>query len=943
MKGQKVRTLLALLLCYPNTAVPDDRLIDGLWPTDPPASAAANLRAYIRGLRTTLGDPRRITRVDRGYLLHVRPPEVDALRFSALVAGSEEAAAGGDVARAAEILRRALDEWTGVPFAGLDDCPALRAEAAVLEEQRFTAVGQWVEHELALGRHADMIPVLVQLVEEFPLRESLRGRLMEALHRSGRQAEALQLYRDTRALLVESLGIEPGPQLREQEQAILREAVAPGEEPAAASPRPCNLPADTPDFTGRAEEIARITRWLTSEDRVGPSIVAVSARGGAGKTTLAVHVAHRLREDFPDGQIFVPLRGAEAARRIPPGVALAGSLRTLGVPDHRLPEHIEERSAMLREVLSERRALLILDDAADESQVMPLIPGTSGCAVLITSRHRLTAVPGIRRLELESFTEEQAIDFLQRMLGDDRMRSSPEAGARLVRLCGRHPLALRIAGARLAARPHWPVRRMVDRLAGEHHRLDELVHGELDVRANLMLSYAALGPRARLLLMLLGSLDLVEYEEWAAAALLDCPLREAEDLLDQLAHSHLVTVATGDHSQPRYGLHDLVRIFARQQAQAQLPCEEVRAALERAVAALLTVTEYAHTQLAGHDHLVLHSTARRRPMAEEQLREIVTDPVTWCEAELPNIQGAVRQAAHLEFDDLCWDLAVTAAPLLEVRKHHDEWEQTHEIALDATRAAGNRRGEAVILAELGELSLHRHDYRAAANFIGQAATIFTALRDRHAEAITEHKLAVLDRLGGRLHDALSRARRSAAALSALGDVGNEALVLRQVGQIHLQLGNHEEARINLEQALQMAQKAQGARLAQQVNYRLGELSLECGEPADALPRFERVHEFCQTIEDQVGMAHALYGMGRAWAALTRWDTAHRTLTLALAHARAAGERIVEADVLHHLGRVARSRGRTEEAAESFALAEAICRNLGITPTWLGEPEAAAHP
>lgn len=933
-----MQTLLALLLCCPNTVVPDDRLIDGLWPSDPPPSVSANLRAYIRSLRTVLGDRHRIARVSRGYLLHVRPHEVDALRFAALVARSEELAAGGDVAHAAECLRTALDEWTGIPFAGLDDCPALRAEAAVLEEQRFTAVSRWVELEFARGRHADMVPVLVQLVEEFPLRESLRGRLMEALHRSGRQAEALQVYRDTRALLVESLGIEPGPRLRELEQAILRETVSPGEERAPASPHPCNLPADTPDFTGRAEEIGRITRWLTSADRVGPSIVAVSARGGTGKTTLAVHVAHRLRRDFPDGQIFVPLRGTEAARRIPPGVALANLLRTLGVPDTRLPEHIEERSAMLREVLSERRVLLILDDAADESQVMPLIPGTSGCAVLITSRHRLTAVPGIRRLELESFTEEQAIDFLQRMLGDDRMRSSPEAGARLVGLCGRHPLALRIAGARLAARPHWPVRRMVDRLAGEHHRLDELVHGELDVRANLMLSYAALKPRAGLLLMLLGSLDLVEYEEWAASALLDCPLREAEDLLDQLTHSHLVTVVTGEHGRARYGLHDLVRIFARQQAQAQLSPDEVRAALERALGALLTVTEYAHTQLAGHDHLVLHGAARRRPMEEEHLREIVTDPVAWCEAELPNIVGAVRQAASLGLDDLCWDLAVTAAPLFEVRKHHDEWEQTHEMALDATRAAGNRRGEAVILAELGELSLHRHDYDAAADFVGQAAAIFTALRDRHAQAITEHKLAILDRLRGRLRDALARAQRSAAALNALGDVGNEALVLRQIGQIHLQLGNREQARISLEQALQMAQKAQGARLVQQVNYRLGELSLECGEPAAALATFERVHDFCRTIDDKVGMAHALYGMGRAWAALTHWDTAHRTLTLALAHARACGERVVEADVLHHLGRVARSRGNADEAAELFGLARAICRDLGVTPAWLGETE-----
>ncbi|MEO3809606.1 BTAD domain-containing putative transcriptional regulator [Sphaerisporangium sp. B11E5] len=858
---------------------------------------------------------------------------MDALRFAALVARSESPD-GGDSAARAETLREALAEWTGTPFAGLHDCPALRAEAAVLEEQRFTAIRQWVELELALGRHADMVPVLVQLVEEFPLREALRGQLMEALHRSGRQAEALKLYRDTRALLVESLGIEPGQQLRDLEQAILRDTATPDDEPVTASPRPCNLPPDTPDFTGRAEEIRRIADWLTSGDRSGPSIVAVSARGGAGKTTLAVHMAHRLRGEFPDGQIFVPLRGTDAARRIPPGVALANLLRTLGVPYTRVPDHIDERSAMLREVLSERRVLLILDDAADESQVTPLIPGTHGCGVLITSRHRLTAVPGIRRLELESFTSEQAIDFLQRMLGDDRMASSPEAGARLVGLCGRHPLALRIAGARLAARPHWPVRRMAERLAGEHHRLDELVHGELDVRANLMLSYAALEPRARLLFMLLGSLEVVECEEWMASALLDCPLREAEDLLDRLAHSHLATVVPGDHGQPRYCLHDLVRIFARQRAQSELSPGEVRAAVERVIGALLTVTEHAHTQLAGHDHLVVHSRAPRRPMDEEHLGEIVGDPVAWCEAELPNIAGAVHQAAYLGLDDLCWDLAVTAAPLFEVRKHHDEWQQTHEKALGATRAAGNRRGEGVVLAELGELGIHRHDFRVAAELVGQAVAIFAELGDRHAQALAEHKLAILDRLWGRPEDALSRAERSASVLNELGDIGNEALVLRQAGQIHLQLGDHERARANLEQALHMAQKVQGARLAQQVNYRLGELDLECGNAAAALPRFERVLEFCRTIDDRVGMTHAMYGMGRARTALAQWDAAHRTFTLALAHAREAGERMVEADVLHHLGRAALSRGRPGEAAELSGLARDICRELGVTPPWL---------
>ncbi|MEU1732281.1 BTAD domain-containing putative transcriptional regulator [Streptosporangium sp. NPDC020145] len=934
LRGTRLQTTLGLLLSQPNKAVSDSHLIDGLWPENPPPSAAANLRAYIRSLRQLLGDPQRVARMSRGYLLRAEPHEIDVLHFAELTAQSDHFIEQGDIRRAADLLRQALDKWSGPAYSGLHASGPLRTEAAVLEEQRFRSAHRWVELEIKLGHHAEMIPILLQLIEDFPLREKLRAQLMEALYRADRQAEALEVYRETRALFIESLGIEPGQELRELEQLVLRGgslAEAEPAEPVVTSPPRNIVPADTADFTGRDKEVALLSEWLTGSPGGTPPIVVVSARGGAGKTTLAVHMANRLRNRFPDGQIYVHLRGAETTHRTMPEVALASMLRALGVPDTRIPENHDERGGMLRAILSDRRVLLIIDDAGDESQVMPLIPGMGGCAMLVTSRRRLTAIPGARLLELEPFTEDQALRFLRHMVGSNRMDADSKASLALTRLCGRHPLALRIAGARLAARPHWSLARMVSRLTDEHRRFDELVHGELDVRANLMVSYRALQPRARLLLMLLGALDAVDLEEWVAVTLLDSSFLEAEDLLDQLVDSHLVNTATTPSGRVRYSLHDLIRIFARERAQQELAPDDLREALQRAFGALLTVTEHAHTLLAGRDHLVVHSNAPRWEVGPEVLDDIVTDPVAWCETELTNISAAVQQTAALGLDELCWDIAVTAAPLLEVRRHLDEWQHMHEIALATVRAAGNPRGEAVILTELGELSLGLHDHRRAVDFLEDAARILTGLQDRHAHALAQLKLAALDRLGGRLDMALRRAQDSVTVLNDLGDLGNQALALRQIGQIHTQLGEHCRAREHFERALSAAEQAGASRLVQQINYRLGELDVECERPQASVPRFEAVLDFCRSIGDRVGMAYAFYGLGRAQAAMGRLQESGQTLALALTHAEDTNERIVEAEIHQYLGKLAHARGRAAEAAGQFHIAGVIFRELGVVP------------
>src|SRR5215471_17730 len=508
----KWRALLAALLLNPGQAVSTDRLAAELWGDDPPDRATNLVSVYVLRLRRALGDPegRALTTRAPGYQLLLGPGDLDAEYFETLAGQGREALAGGDPGRAAERLAEALELWRGGALADVPPSALVTAEADRLEESRLSALELRIEADLGCGRHAQLVPELRRLLSDHPLREGLWALLIRALDGAGRHAEALAAYGQAREVIADELGVDPGPELQGLYQAMLTsDAVPPAaEQPAGAAHRragpgpssrraPAQLPADVADFTGRAAPVERLCGLVSGarQHANGAVTVAVVAgTPGVGKTTLAIHAAHRLRPDFPDGQLYVSLRGG-SEHPVPPDEVLARFLRDLGVDGARVPVDPEERAGMYRTRLAERQMLIVLDDARDAAQVRPLLPGTGSCAVIVSSRHRLSDLAGSRLIDLDVLDEDEAAELFTRIIGTDRAEAEPGPVRDVLGVCAGLPLAIRIAGARLAARRAWTVRTLADRLADQRRRMDELTAGDLAMRACFQVSFDALPHR----------------------------------------------------------------------------------------------------------------------------------------------------------------------------------------------------------------------------------------------------------------------------------------------------------------------------------------------------------------------------------------------------------------------------------------------------------------
>ncbi|MBF8193189.1 tetratricopeptide repeat protein [Nonomuraea sp. K274] len=932
------QTVLAVLLLEAGRVVSVRRLMEAIYDDDPPATSRAQIQICISALRRLFGAygyPGIITTESQGYIFHCDDQQVDAQRFRRLAAEARVARDEGQLDDAVHKYREALALCTE-PLEGIES-RLVRSAVTRFAEWQITINEDCIELELQLGRHRELVAEITELVERHPLRERLRGQLMTALYRSGRQAEALQVYQHTRETMIEQLGLEPNEGLRQLHQAILTSDESlnapPPPPPVRGSPPPVPLgmprllPSDIADFTGRGQQVELIRRLLTSDrSQLAVPVVAISGKPGVGKTALAVHTSHLIADQFPDGQLFADLHGA-ASPTIHPKQVLERFLRALGMPGTEIPDGLEERAEVYRTMLSSRRMLIVLDDVGTESQVLPLVPGYPGCAVIVTSRSRLVGLPGAMPVEIKTFDSQQSINLLKRIAGSARIQAGPEPAAALAQLCGHLPLALRIAGARLAARPNWTIDHLVERLADEARRLDELRYGEMGIRASLALTYESMSEPARRLLRRLAILDFTHYSGWTAAALLDVPLSAAEDLLDDLSDAQLIEISDTEDGQARYHLHELTRVFARERVAAEESPAERKDEITRVLSALLTLAQQAHSLEYGGDYVQVHSAAPRWPATPEQMETIIGIPMQWFERERTTLVSAIRQAARAGLVELCWDLALTSVTLFEARIYYDDWRLTHEVALEAARQAGDVRGQAAMLYSLGSLLSAEQRFHDARRCFESAAEMFQAEGNSQGEALAIRDLAFLDRMYGRLSTAEAGYRRALKIFHATEDLAAAAFVLHSLARTRLESGDPEEAKRLLDEALRLSRAAGSKRVEAQVLCWLGDAHLHAGEFSCAVDALQLSLTMVRAMGDPIGEAYALYELAIARVRCGELSDAATALAQCLELASTTRSRLAEVKGFTGLSELASARGETDKAIHHLDQALALCRKI----------------
>ncbi|MFG1989883.1 BTAD domain-containing putative transcriptional regulator [Actinoplanes sp. NPDC048988] len=908
------RAILAMLLLRARYVVPVDRLIDAVWSEAPPATAKAQVQICISALRRVLeeaGLPGAIKTHSSGYIADVSDDHLDVRVFERLCHAADEAVAGQDPALAATLLQRGLALFRGVPLDGLTGA-VLESAAAHLAEQQLGATEKLIDIRLAAGEHRELVGELTGLVAVHPLRERFRGQLMRALAGSGRPAEALEVYRCGHRLSVDELGLEPGPELQHLHRNILEGSqedrpAAPAvltvtEEPAT----PRQLPLDDPHFSGRRPELERLCALLSSAGT--PRVAVISGRAGVGKSALAVRAAHDLADAYPDGQLYATLDGS-SAHPASAATVLDRFLQALGVPGPEIPSGTDARAAMYRSRTADRRILVVLDDAGNEEQVQPLISTGPHSATVVTSRSRLTLLGGAAQLDLAPLDPAAGLELLRKVAGREPGRDRPADLTRLVELCDGLPLALRIAGARLAARPHWPAADLVSRMANDDRRLDELAHGGLAVRSGLESSYELLAEPARHAFRLLSGVRMTEIASWSAAPLLGLDPLDAEDAVEALVDAQLVGTHATPTSLVRYRLHGLTADYARELAHVEDGAAERSASMRRLLSATMFLGQEAHRRQYG-DLSLIHGTAKRRTLPAPLVDRLLDQPMRWLQDERHLLVAAVRWAQAEGLDELCWDLAVTAATLFEWGGFFDDWQLTHDISLDAVRAAGNQRGEAMLTHSIGALYL-RQDRRAEAHSkIIDAVRRFKQLGDDHGRALALRNLALLDRMAGDRGSAMRHNESALTALRVAGDRAAEADVLTNMAQLNIDVSQNAEAEQLIKAALGAIRGLDSTRVHAQVMYRYGELCRRQGRLDDADRAFEDVLTTVRGDGDQNGEAYALYGLGLNELRRDHRHAAETLLRRASTLAGPRGTRRIEARINSTLETVSRpSPGR----------------------------------
>jgi DNA-binding SARP family transcriptional activator/tetratricopeptide (TPR) repeat protein len=940
--GPRQRALLALLLCHANRVVSRDELIEELLAGQPLGSAGRMLQVQISRLRQALADgdgqPRVVARPP-GYVLRVEPGELDLHAFEQRVAAGRAALARGDPGQAAVLLAEAGSLWRGRLLADLEFEPFARVEIQRLDADRLAAVEDRIEAQLALGQHVAVCPELEQLVAGHPLRERLRGQLIVALYRSGRQAEALEAYRTGRSLLVEELGIEPGRGLRRVHEQVL--AADPlldlPPPPGAAATR--TLPRDIGSFTGRERELAQLMDGIDGQASSGAvvGIHAIDGMAGIGKTTFAVHAAHRIAAGFPDGQFFLPLHGHTPGQRpVDPADALASLLLTAGLAPQQIPPGTEARAARWRDHLAGKKVLLVLDDAVGHEQVRPLLPGTAGSLVLITSRRRLTALEDAAVVSLDILPPDEAAALLTRLAGRPGLEAGDAPVREITRLGGYLPLAIGMLASQLRHHPAWTAASLAAELADTRDRL-ALMHAEdLSVAAAFGLSYQDLPDDQQRLFRRLGLVPGPSIDAYAAATLRATSLATARRHLEELYDQHLLA----EPAPGRYQLHDLLREHARALAAADGPAES-----DAAVGRLLDY--YLHTALAAGRHFPSWGTYRcaptGRPTADAPDLSTPGQAAGWLEAERANLHAAADYAADQARSLHATGIPAAMSGFLAFRGYWDQSAALHQSALTAARRAGDRRGEADTLAELGRLQGQKAgDDPAAAVTLAQALALYRDLGDLPGQAEALNQLGFLHTLAGD-YAVAAASHEQALALARSGSDGiMEADALTHLGLVQRLTGDYTAAAASQQRALALCRDL-GYRGGQAYALlSLGGVQQETGDCPAAAASHQQALTLFADLGDLLGQARALNDLGLAQQETGDCPAAAASHQQALTLFTELGNLLGQAEALNGLGELATRTANTARARDQHTKALAIAHAISAAPEEARAQEGLGH-
>jgi DNA-binding SARP family transcriptional activator len=919
------RVVLAVLLMLQNRPIGRQQMISAVWGEAEPSSATNLLHRHVSGLRRVLepdrparAAPGLLTWTEAGYQLTVPAGSVDLEIFDREVDRARRARTDGDLPVAAAGLRSALALWRGPACEGLTS-PFLDAQRDRLGERLTGIVEERFELDLAIGDHADVILELRQLITEHPLRERLHGLLMLALYRSGRRADALAAFQDARMLLREELGVDPAAPLQRLHQQILTgdpelaaagdrdipavgdsapgPAQVPDRPPLPAQvpdklPVPAQLPHSMPGFSGRQAQLDQLNELLPSDepDAAGTIVVtAIAGTAGVGKTALAVHWAHQIRDRFPDGQLYVNLRGFDpAGPAMEPAEAIRAFLDAFAVPPDRIPPDLDAQAALYRTLLADRRVLIVLDNARDSSQVRPLLPGTPLSLVIVTSRNQLlslVATDGAQPIVVDLLPPGEARSLLVRRLGKERIEAEPAAVDQIIDSCAGLPLALSIVSARATANIRLPLADLAEELREARGGLYALDGG--DTRTNILAvfswSYNALSPPAARLFRLLGLHAGPDIGLPGVASLIGVPLPQARALLTELTRAHLLT----SRGHRRFTFHDLLRAYAGELAEANDPAEDRQAAVHRVLDHYLGTAYRADELLRPSRDDVITLVPPSPLVTPENLRDH-REALTWFSTEYQVLLAALRQAANDGFDVHTWQLAWALSSFFERSGHWHEAAAFQEAALEAAGHLSDPYAQAKSHGCLAYTSTRLRRYDDAEAHLLHALDLYKNLSDQPGQAHAHRSLAWVFDQQGSYQEALSHAQHAFELFRAAGHRTGQARALSAVGWFHIQLGGHETGLMHCQRALDLQRE----------------------------------------IDDQVGQAETLSSIASAYQHLGRHQEAVAHYQQALQLFREFGARHGEADTLACLGDAYLACGHSAAALEVWHCALVILFELG---------------